>query len=44
VLQRYDIDVKRDYESVGYVDSPLEEYPDRYVQSLLKPRNSNRLR
>jgi len=41
ILQRYGIDLERDYVSVGDIDSPQEEYPDRYVQVLLKPRRSS---
>ena len=37
ILERYDIDLVKNYIEVGTIDSPIGEYPDSYKQHLLKP-------
>lgn len=38
LLQRYDLDLQRDYEEVGTVDSPVADYSRSFKQHLLKPK------
>ena len=37
LLTRYGIDMRRDYQDVGTVMSPVGTYAERYEQHLLKP-------
>ena len=40
ILERYGIDLAKDYIEVGSLESPTGTYPDRYRQHLLRPKGA----
>jgi hypothetical protein len=42
LLERYSIDLRRDFEILGTLDSPIGAYPKSYKQELLKPKRDPR--